>query len=197
MFASRIVLIGVLLLPSLACAGVINLDFEGLADGTILTNQYVGFLFTNAIIETAGLSLNDLEFPPRSGTNVVADDGGLMTIEFASPVLTFSGFFTYSSPLTIDAFDALNQSVGTTNSAFSANYVSSGNPPNELLQVSFAGGISGVSITGNLAGSSFALDDVTITTPVSGPEPSSGFMVAGSLVLVCLLGRARGRVPIK
>jgi hypothetical protein len=50
----------------------------------------------------------------------------------------------------------------------------SGSSPNEFLQVSFASGISSVSITGDPLGGSFVMDDVTYTTteaPV--PEPSS------------------------
>ena len=185
-----------LFISTLARAGTITLDFEAFADSTSLTNQYVGFLFTNASVWTAGLSLNDLEFPPHSGTNVAVDAGGPITIGFTSPVLSFSGFFTYSSALTIDAFDSLNQAVGTTNSAFTSNFVSSGRPANELLQVSFAGGISRVSITGGVSGSSFTLDDATVNTPVSGvPEPSSGFMVLACLLLVGFLGGRNGAYP--
>jgi hypothetical protein len=185
-----------LFISTLARAGTVTLDFESFADGTSLTNQYVGFLFTNASVFTAGLSLNDLEFPPHSGTNVAVDAGGPITIGFTSPVLSFSGFFTYSSALTIDAFDSLNQAVGTTNSAFTSNFVSSGRPANELLQVSFAGGISRVSITGGVSGSSFTLDDATVNTPVSGvPEPSSGFMVLACLLLVGFLGGRNGAYP--
>ena len=97
-----------LLVSSLANAATVTLNFDAFADSTILTNQYPGFQFTNTSILTAGLSLNEIEFPTRSGTNVATDTGGPMAITFTSPVLTFSGFFTYSSALTIHAFDSLN-----------------------------------------------------------------------------------------
>lgn len=118
-------------IASSARAGTITLNFEGFANNASLTNQYAGFQFTNTRISTAGLSLNEIEFPAHSGTNVVTDLGGPISIAFTSPVLTFSGFFTYSSALTIFAFDSLNQAVGTTNSAFASNFVSSGNPAEE------------------------------------------------------------------
>ena len=35
-----------------------TIDFEGLADSTILTNQYPGLTFTNAIVLTAGIGIN-------------------------------------------------------------------------------------------------------------------------------------------
>src|ERR1700722_13497991 len=71
------------------------IDFEGLPDSTVVTNQYAGLLFSNAVILTAGFSLNEFEFPPHSGVNVLSDNGGPISITFDGPVLSFSGFFTY------------------------------------------------------------------------------------------------------
>jgi hypothetical protein len=168
------------------------LDFEGFLDNTALTNQYPGINFTNTAIWTAGLTLNELEFPPHSGGNVAVDTGGPVTITFAVPILSFSGYFTYSLALTIEAFDSLNQNVGTTNSAFSSNFVSSGNAPNELLQVSFAGGISSLTITGGAGGSSFVFDDASLDTPDNViPEPSSGFLTVSGLLLALAVGSRR------
>jgi hypothetical protein len=75
----------VLLAASLSTAFAQNapLTFEGYADSTILTNQYTGAIFSNAIILTAGITLNELEFPPHSPSNVASDNGGPMSI--ASP----------------------------------------------------------------------------------------------------------------
>ncbi len=185
-------LCGLLFISPLASANVIKLDFEAFPDSTSLTNQYLGFLFTNTSVWTAGLSLDDLEFPPSSGANVAVDTGGPITITFSTPVLAVSGFFTYSSPLTINGFDSLDQIVGTTNSLFSSNFVSSSNPPNELLGLSFVGGISSVTITGDPSGLSFALDDLTVVTPLTNtPEPSSAFTALAGLLLVGIASRRR------
>lgn len=174
--------LGVYLLAvsQLAVAGSITLDFEGFADSTSLTSQYPGFLFSGSNILTAGLSLNDLEYPPRSGANVAGNSGGPITILFTVPVLTFGGYFTYSSALTVEAFDSLNQSIGTASSGFTSNFVSSGNTPNEHLQLSFVGGISNITISGT----SFTLDDLTVTTPdiTSVPEPASGVLILSGLI---------------
>src|ERR1022692_3582415 len=86
-------------------AGTVTLDFEGFPDSTPLTTQYPGLTFQNATILTAGIGLNELEFPPHSGTNVVFDDGGPISILFDGPVLSFSGYFTYAEPLVLAAFD--------------------------------------------------------------------------------------------
>ncbi len=163
-------------------AGTVTLDFEGFSDSTPLTTQYPGLTFQSATILTAGISLNELEFPPHSGTNVVFDDGGPIAISFTSPILSFSGFFTYAEPLVLAAFDATSFQVGSAVSLFSSNLAISGDTgssPNEVLSVSFAGGISSITITGDPAGGSFVMDDVSYTTAV--PEPGSIFLLLSGL----------------
>ncbi len=51
----------------------VTLNFEGFPDSVILTTQYPGVTFTNAIILTSGISLNEFEFPPRLAANIVLD----------------------------------------------------------------------------------------------------------------------------
>jgi hypothetical protein len=161
--------------------GTVTLDFEGFPDGTVLTTQYPGLTFTNTIILTAGTSLNEFEFPPRDGVNLASDNNGAMSISFASPILSFAGYFTYTEPLSIQAFDGASVRVASTASLFSKNFVSSGNPPNEFLTVGFASGISSVTITGDPAGGSFTLDDATINTGTSVPEPGSALLLFSAL----------------
>jgi hypothetical protein len=142
------------------------LTFEGYADSTILTNQYTGAVFSNAIVLTAGVTLNELEFPPHGGSNVASDNSGPMSIAFSSGVSSFSGYFTYSVPLTLQAFDASNHLLTSATSAFSNNESGvSGNQPNELLQVSSATSIYKIVITGSAQGASFVMDDVSMVTP--------------------------------
>lgn len=164
------------LLPVPLVADITAIDFEGFPDSTSLTTQYPGLTFANATVISAGISLNEFEFPPHSGSNVAFDDGGPISISFAAPVLNFGGFFTYLEPLTLAAFDTTSTEVASATSAFSSNDALFGDPgsgPNEFLQVSFASGISSVTITGDPAGGSFVLDDATITTTSSVPEPNS------------------------
>jgi hypothetical protein len=166
----------VLLLATVALkADTIN--FDSLSDSTIVTNQYLGVTFANTIVLTAGISLNEFEFPPHSGNNVASDNGGPMSISFATPVQSFGGYFTYAEPLTLDAFGTTNNLLLAVSSPFANNEALSGVPgssPNEFLQVSSAAGISLVTITGDPAGGSFTTDDATynaLSSPV--PEPSS------------------------
>ncbi len=170
-------------------AAIITIDFEGIADGTNIAATYSGqgATFGNASVITAGISLNELEFPPHSGQNVATDSGGPVTIAFTTPVSAFSGFFTYGSALTLTAYDILNNQVASSSSAFNQNYVSSGNPANELLSLNFASGIDHVTLTGDPSGGSFVLDDISFNTTISTtqtPEPSTFILFSGALVLI-------------
>jgi hypothetical protein len=167
-------------------AGTI-LDFEGLPDGTFLSSQYTGLTFSNAEVVTAGISLNEMEFPPHSGVNVAIDGFGPISIVFASPVFSVGGYFTYKSKLSLNAYDASSSVIGSISSAFNMNEAISGDAgssPNEFLQLSPGAGIARLTITGDPAGSSFALDDLVYSTSaVTIPEPSTLAAVLTSLLL--------------
>jgi len=167
------------------------INFDDLNDSDIVTNQYPGLTFSNTIVLSAGISLNEFEFPPHSGSNVVSDNGGPISILFSSPVLTFAGYFTYEEPLTLAAFDGIDDQVATATSAFSSNDALFGDPgssPDEFLEVSFASGISGVTITGDPAGGSFVMDDATVQT-ANAPEPESIFLLLSGAVAAFTLRR--------
>jgi hypothetical protein len=95
------------------------------------------------------------------------------------------GFFNYASQLTLEAFDASNNLLGSVTSLFGANLAPSGDSgsgPNEFLQLNSASGISRVAITGDPAGGSFTLDDLTITTSTAVPEPEAFVFLLGGLL---------------
>src|SRR4051812_2623414 len=87
-------------------ASPIVIDFDGLAELDRVTTQFPRLTFANATVLTAGSLLNDLEFPPHSGQNAVTDDGGAVSIDFASPVISVGGYFTYLAPVQLAAFDS-------------------------------------------------------------------------------------------
>lgn len=143
------------------------LTFDGLVDGTPITNQFSGLILQNATAISVGISLNEFEFPPHSGSNVVFDNGGALTITFSSPVQSFAGYFTYAAPLTIQAFGSSGSQLVQAYSRFSNNEALSGiagSSPNELIQLSSGAGISKIVITGAAAGTSFVMDDATVST---------------------------------
>jgi hypothetical protein len=169
-----------------------TIDFEGFSDSTFLTNQISGLTFSNALVLTAGISLNELEFPPHSGSNVVSDNSGPITILFNAPENQVAGYFTYASALTLQAFDASNNLLSTATSLFGSNFVSSGHSPNEFLSLSGAG-ITKVTITGDPGGLSFVLDDLSFTGSAATPVPAALPLFASGLGVMGLLARRRLR----
>ncbi|MBV9085143.1 MAG: hypothetical protein JOZ62_20905 [Acidobacteriaceae bacterium] len=181
------ILFAVCLSVSTACAT--NINFDQFTDSEILTTQIPGLTFSNTVILTAGISLNELELPPHSSPNVVSDDGGPIQILFATPITLFSGYFTYGVPLTVDAFSA-GVLVASDTSSFASNLGTSGNPgssPNEFLEVMSSTAITRITIAGSPNGASFAMDDITyeqIATAV--PEPAMYVLVLAILAIIFL-----------
>jgi hypothetical protein len=186
-FRIILALLAMAALPAVAGAAPITITFEDLTEFDSVLNHYPGLAFTNATVLTAGSSLNEVDFPPHSGQNVVFDDGGPISVLFDNPVFSFGGFFNYSVPVTLTAFDTSHNPLGSATSQLSSNL---GISPNEFLELILASGISSITITGDPAGGSFTLDDVTYSAdPVPVPEP-------GTLTLLALggLGLLRRRL---
>lgn len=170
--------------------------FEGFADSTALTNQIPGLTFTNATVLTAGVSLNEIDFPPHGGSNVIIDNGGPMSIAFSTPQTSVGGYFTYSVALTFSAYDSSNLLLGSVTSAFSGNSVSTGNAPNEFLSLAF-GDISKITILGDISGRSFVMDDLTFSAgspQASVPEPAAISFLGAGMLLLTSFGRRRVRL---
>lgn len=176
-----------------ANANAVTIDFDSLADLETLTTQFTGITFANATALKAGFSLNEVEFPPHSGTLVISDEGAPIDVRFATPVTQASAYFTYFAPLTLTAFDALDNVLGSAVSAFTNNLALSGDPDssaNELLQLAFASGISRLMLAGDPAGYSFVVDDLSYT-PLAQPMPEPVTAALVAIGLAGLLARRR------
>lgn len=177
-----------------AAQAVETADFEGFADGTLLGTELANVSFSHAIVVSSGLSLNEFEFPPRSGSNVASDDGAPIEIAFGTPTPSFSAYFTYLDTVTVTAFDQHGAVAASATSLFSNNTLLSGvagSSPNELIALASASGIYRVVIEGMAEGSSFTMDDMSIS-PV--PEPASAATLLAGLATLAVVGRQRRRV---
>lgn len=171
------------------------INFEDLSDLDTVGSHYQGVTFTNAVVLTAGASLNEFDFPPHSGINAIFDQSGLITISFQDAVSSISGYFTHTLPLSMEAYDSNNQLLGSTNSFFLNNTAlngDAGSSPNELMSLSFSNlGISKVIILGESAGSSFVADDFTFTTTSAVPLPQSYVLLISGLMVIGAMTRRR------
>lgn len=172
----------------------IVINFESLADLESVTTQFPGITFSNATVLTAGISLNEFEFPPKSGVNVAFDDGGPITIAFASPVSVVSAAVTYLTPVTLTGYDSSLNPVAIDTSDFTSNTALSGDPgssPNELMFVKSAAGFSKVTFAGDFFGGSLTIDDVTVPVPATLLLVAVGVAGALSWKGMCRRGAAR------
>src|SRR5207249_704339 len=63
------------------------IDFENLPDSQLVQDFYQarGLIFENAISLTAGFSLNEIDFPPHSGSIAIGDNAAPLALNFQQP----------------------------------------------------------------------------------------------------------------
>ena len=177
-----------------------TIDFEDLADSTPVADQYssLGVTFSGGTTAEAYVSLFEGEYPPHSGSKALLIDAGSLTLSFSSPVADFSAYISYASPLTLTFYDSAGSQTGTLHSLFLSNLGLSGDAgssPNEFFSFQSASAISMLVFTTGLDGSSYALDDVSVSTV---PEPPVWLLLGVGILTIGLLTRRKGpHVPVR
>jgi hypothetical protein len=192
--------LGATLLPVGSPAEATVIDFEGLPDSTALTTQFSGLTFSGATVLTSGAaggSLNELDFPPRSGDNAVVSDSGVTTIVFDTLQGSVAVFLNYAAPVTLTAFDGTLNPVATDVSDFDSNLGTAGAPgsaTNEVFDVAWPAGISRVTLEIGGPGD-FTLDDLTFVEPTGTPgvpgPASAVLLVIGALAATAYRASSR------
>jgi hypothetical protein len=176
---SALIVVALSLYSTQAYAAEIVIDFEDLAEFDDVANHYGGVTFTGATVLTAGVSLNELDFPPVSGLNVAFNLLPTINVDFSTPVSSVTAYFTYLSSVTLTAYSGTTV-VGSATSTLLSNIGSNGGPTNELIELAFSGGITSLIISAGDFGGSFVLDDFTAHTldeVPQVPEPATATLL--------------------
>jgi len=181
-----VVVYSLLGLSGAAMAQAPVLDFESLPEGQAAGTSISGVSFTNATVLQSAASLNDAEFPPRSGNKVVCDIGGPIRVEFSRPVKSFTAYVTHSQAVTLKMI-AGNGGVITSITVTGDNRQGPGKTPNEAIQLTSDSGFATVELSSAAGGSSFTVDD--ITTAVFVPPAPKFFTDVTSLTFDYVSGR--------
>ncbi len=170
-------LILALVLPGMAAATTI--DFEDLGFQEDITNQYAGdsVIFDNYVSAIAFVDLNEIDFPPSSGSIVARaiDTSITSSIGFTTAFREVEFALTTSGEATI----TFNWIGGSDVLVVGPNTGTS-----ELVAYSNLAGITGIDIDFTSSGidSGFVIDDLRYGAPI--PEPGAAFLMMSGLVAV-------------
>lgn len=190
-FAKGLLLLAVLLtiLSVAPPASAARIDFESLALDEIVTDQFAadGVFFGNAINLVAGISLNEILFPPTSGTNVIGGiEFGPLVVSIPLGASHVSLQLTTGVPAAVRFFDSLDALLGE-------SLVADNLGDNTLVAFDSLTPITTVSIGDAMFGSAFFLtvDDFEAVAQAQVPEPSILVLMALGLltVAVSVVGR--------
>lgn len=180
--------IGLGLAGALGAAQAALVNFEGFGDNFTLTNEVVGVQFNGGTVLTAGIGLNELDFPPHSGDNVLAGLSGGLTLSFDTPQTSFSGWFTHGNTLNFLGLDALNNVILSASTADVSNL-------GDFDQYAFLGLNLKALIITSIDGSSFVLDDLFFGANAVPEAPGWSLAALGLALLAASQRRAQARHP--
>jgi len=156
---------------SCLCFSQQTITFESSPDSQVLTTQIPGLTFTNAKAIHAGITLNEIDFPAKSGTVAAVDRRGPISIDFDRPAGSFSAFLTHTKRVTLSAYDPTGKLLGTTASPTNRNSAPSPDPGathNELIEIR-ADRIARIVLAADPGGSSFVIDDIAFADYIEKP----------------------------
>jgi hypothetical protein len=171
-------------------AGAALVDFESLAIDEFVTTQFEsdGIVFSNAVTLVAGVSLNEIGFPPSSGTNVISGlDIGPLEAVLLWGASRVSFQMTTAVPARVALFDSVDALVGEL-------LVAPNLEGHTQVWFDSSSPIGRVSIGDDILGSAFFLTVDDFDFEVSkAPEPSTLALIALGLLPVAAAAVRRRR----
>lgn len=179
----------VIALASASTAHAALIDFESLGLNEVVTNQFAadGVVFGNAITLVSGITLNEFDFPPSSGSNVLSGLGnGPLTADLLFDVPHVGFQITTSDIARVRYFDSLNALLG--------EVLVNPNLGEHTLVSLDSPGISSVSVSSQASGSAFflAVDDFEFSSHAV-PEPTTVILMTCGLAPLVVKRRAVNR----
>jgi hypothetical protein len=180
-----------------AMAAPTGIDFETLAAGEIVGDQYIAlgakFVGDAVVLSESAGTLYASFFPPNSGDKAIYDRDGMIRVDAVDSLWARAGAYVTGNTSTIlTAYDVGWNVVGTSSTG-GANYVGAptGIAPNTLLSVS-GPGIAHIVFEGSEYWSGYTVDDLSFDVAGAIHAPAPGAILLGSLG-VGLVGWLRRR----
>jgi hypothetical protein len=188
-------IIVLVILRSASNAALVTIDFDGMSDGLSASGLYTsnGVTISSGSIAVSGLfggSLNEMEFPPRSGEGVFLNDSDTTIFTFSTPIQLFDAYLTYNSAVAIHFYESSNNLLTSIFSGFQTNTGLSGevgSAPNERFFTAGLANASRLEIV--VSGADFTLDDLSFEFVANHggmevPEPGSQTLAWAALALM-------------
>jgi hypothetical protein len=164
------------------------IDFESLGIDDFVTDQFAaqGILFSNAVTLVAGISLNEIDFPPTSGTNVISGlEFGPLVASMPLGASHVSFQLTTALPAAVRFFDSFDALLGESLVAMNLG-------SNTPVAFDSLTPIASVSIGDEMFGQAFFLTVDDFEAVSQAPEPSIlALMALGLLPIALRAGRRR------
>lgn len=170
---------------NLACKGAaaMPIDFEQFTDSFALTNELSGLSFSGGTVLTAGVGLNEFDYPPSSGSNVLTAFLGSLTVRADTPFNHFSANFTFDEVLNFSGFDGLGNLLFSFNSPVASNLGS-------FTPIGYGAPDIASLVVASHSGTPFTLDDLDVGV-ASVPESGTLGLLTLGIVAGAMVRRLR------
>lgn len=162
------------------------IDFDNLEDFAVATSGISGVDIEGLVALSAGLSLNEFQFPPRSGSIAATNESSEVIFVFGPRIFSFSAYFSYVEPFQLFAYGVNGENLGIFPSAKNSHFADGDSLVNfihEEIKIFAEEPISKIIISSDST-YSYVVDDVTFSHVTQVPELSTSMYFIFGLTLI-------------